>query len=378
MATTNDDFDDCVLRLYQSVVRPGTFREYLARLGARLGGHIVALHAEDVVGHRGAIVLTVGVQEEEYATLQTSYAEYAHQNLWMQRGAAQLMKNGFADSAQVCAHRDIAKTDYYRRLLAPVDIDHSLGILLGSPQESGQAILTISRSGVRRPFKPEHHALVARLRPHLSAAFQMLRQQAWHEQTSGMELAALARWPDPIFILAPDLKVLWKNPASERLLGDPIAPFSVRNRRFEFFFPLDQARIQTLARAIATLGRSVERLVLARQSASPNGVVSLLGYPASAVEGGQVGAGAVLMILRPEASVVPDAHARLVSMLKLTVSEAKLALALRLERDLEAAAAQVEISWHTARTQIKSLMLKTGTHKQTELLRLIDLCLDLP
>ena len=61
MATTNDDFDDCVLRLYQSVVRPGTFREYLARLGARLGGHIVALHAEDVVGHRGAIVLTVGV-----------------------------------------------------------------------------------------------------------------------------------------------------------------------------------------------------------------------------------------------------------------------------------------------------------------------------
>ena len=174
MATTNDDFDDCVLRLYQSVVRPGTFREYLARLGARLGGHIVALHAEDVVGHRGAIVLTVGVQEEEYATLQTSYAEYAHQNLWMQRGAAQLMKNGFADSAQVCAHRDIAKTDYYRRLLAPVDIDHSLGILLGSPQESGQAILTISRSGVRRPFKPEHHALVARLRPHLSAAFQML------------------------------------------------------------------------------------------------------------------------------------------------------------------------------------------------------------
>lgn len=84
------------------------------------------------------------------------------------------------------------------------------------------------------------------------------------------------------------------------------------------------------------------------------------------------------MILRPEASFVPDAHARLVSMLKLTVSEAKLALALRLERDLEAAAAQVEISWHTARTQIKSLMLKTGTHKQTELLRLIDLCLDLP
>ena len=65
-------------------------------------------------------------------------------------------------------------------------------------------------------------------------------------------------------------------------------------------------------------------------------------------------------------------------MLKLTVAEAKLALALRIERDLQAAAVQVEVSWHTARTQIKSVMQKTGTHKQTELLRLIDLCLDLP
>jgi DNA-binding CsgD family transcriptional regulator len=40
--------------------------------------------------------------------------------------------------------------------------------------------------------------------------------------------------------------------------------------------------------------------------------------------------------------------------------------------------ALVDVDRHTARSQIKALMQKTGVHKQTELLRLIDLCLDLP
>lgn len=378
MSTTNDDFDDWVLQLYQSVNRPETFREYLAHLGARLGGHIVALHAEDLVHHQGTIALTAGVHEEEHAFLQSQYVDYADQNIWMQRGAAPLMKNGYVDSATVCEHREIARTDYFRRLLAPVDIDHSMGILLSTPLEGGQAILTINRSGVRRPFKPEHHALVARLRPHLSVAFQMSRRSGWHERPSSIELTALARWPDPIFILAPDLKVLWKNLPAELMLDEVVAPFSVRDKRLALFSPLDQSRIQPLVRAIATLGQRVERMVLSRRSGMKNWVISLMDYPASAFNRNQSSAGAALLIFRSEASVVPDAHSRLSSMLKLTVAEAKLALALRIERDLQAAAVQVEVSWHTARTQIKSVMQKTGTHKQTELLRLIDLCLDLP
>lgn len=378
MATTNDDFDEWVLALYQAAVRPEAFREYLARLGARLGGHIVALHAEDIARHQGAVALTVGVQEEEYTSLHTQYPEYASQNLWMQRGAAPLTQKGFVDSATVCEHREIAKTDYFRKLLAPVDIDHSMGILLSTQQEGGQAILTINRSGVRRPFKLEHHALVARLRPHLSQAFQMLRRQAWQERASNTELAALARWPDPVFILTPDLKILWKNSASERIPSQSVAPYAIREQRLELLMSADHARIQPLVRSVAILGQHIERLVLVRQPELPKWVVSLLGYPASAVDEVNATAGAALMILRTEANEVPEAGARLTSMLKLTVAEAKLALALRSARDLEDAAAQVDVSWHTARSQIKALMQKTGVHKQTELLRLIDLCLDLP
>lgn len=378
MALTSNDFDEWVLGLYQAVAHPQAFHEYLARLGARLGGHIVALHAEDLVRHQGSIALTVGVQEEEYALLHSRYAEYADQNLWMQRGAASLMKDGFVDSATVCEHREIARTDYFRKLLAPVDIDHSMGILLSAPGEGVQAILTINRSGVRRPFSHEHHALVARLRPHLSQAFQMLRTQTWHARETGFELSALALWPDPVFVLASNLKILWKNPASERILGSSMSPYTIRKQQFEFVVPMDHARVQPLVRAVATLGQPVERMVLSRRSESSTWVASLLGYAVAPVGVDQFAVGAALLILRNEANVVSDAHSRLMSMLKLTVAEARLALALRSVRDLEEAAAQIAISWHTARSQIKALMQKTGTHKQTQLLRLIDLCLDLP
>lgn len=114
-----DDYDEWVLRLYQAVVRPSNFRDFLAQLGVRLGGHIVALHAEDIMQRRGAIAMTAGISEDDLARLQQRYVEFAHQNIWMQRGRAVLLRDGFVDSSTICEHREMAKTDYFRTLLAP-------------------------------------------------------------------------------------------------------------------------------------------------------------------------------------------------------------------------------------------------------------------
>ncbi len=83
-----------------------------------------------------------------------------------------------------------------------------------------------------------------------------------------------------------------------------------------------------------------------------------------------------ILVLRSDRFAGHDGQQRLVQMLHLSSAEAALALAMRSTRDLGLAAVQVGVSWHTARSQIKSIMQKTQTHKQTELLRLIDLCVD--
>lgn len=373
-----DDYDEWVLRLYQAVVRPSNFRDFLAQLGVRLGGHIVALHAEDIMQRRGAIAMTVGISEDDLAGLQQRYVEFAHQNIWMQRGRAVLLRDGFVDSSTICEHREMAKTDYFRTLLAPIDIDHSLGILLSTSEQGGQAILTINRSGVRRPFTPDHHALISRLRPHLSQAFQMMWQQVWDEQTASVDLAALTQWPDPILIVDTQFNVLWNNSATERSAEHPDMPFIVRAGQISFSSPIDETRIQLLVAAACTLGRYAERLVLTRKSESENWVLSVLSYPASAIRSRLSVAGAALLIFRSSGGVGLDDTYRLMAMLNLTLAEAKLATALRSTRDLNAAADHCGISWHTARTHMKSLMAKAQSRKQTHLLRLIDLCLDLP
>ncbi len=59
------------------------------------------------------------------------------------------------------------------------------------------------------------------------------------------------------------------------------------------------------------------------------------------------------------------------SLLKLTPAEARLAALLASGISLEKAAEKSNITKHTARTQLKNIFQKTGTHKQTELVKLV-------
>ena len=73
-----------------------------------------------------------------------------------------------------------------------------------------------------------------------------------------------------------------------------------------------------------------------------------------------------------------DALRRLANLLRLTAAESRPVPALSTTRDVRFAADQCGITWHTARTQIESIMANAGVSKQAKLLRLMDLCLDMP
>ncbi|HUB63635.1 MAG TPA: hypothetical protein VL996_04190 [Methylocella sp.] len=56
---------------------------------------------------------------------------------------------------------------------------------------------------------------------------------------------------------------------------------------------------------------------------------------------------------------------------QLTTSEAKLACVMASGAPLQIAARELEISWETARNQLKSVFAKTSTHSQSELVALL-------
>jgi DNA-binding CsgD family transcriptional regulator len=61
---------------------------------------------------------------------------------------------------------------------------------------------------------------------------------------------------------------------------------------------------------------------------------------------------------------------RIAAVLELTAAEGRLVAQLIAGRELASAAERLDISIHTARSQIKSVFAKTGTHRQAELVAL--------
>jgi len=62
---------------------------------------------------------------------------------------------------------------------------------------------------------------------------------------------------------------------------------------------------------------------------------------------------------------------RLIDAYRLTPAEAALALGLVLGHDLALIADELKITYETARTHLRHVLTKTGTHRQTDLVRLL-------
>lgn len=369
------DLSDWIVRLYGATGSRGQFTDFLGQLSRRLGSHIAGLHAEELDRRRGVVSVTVGVTEGEFRELQQGYADYRAENLWMLLGAPALLRDGYADSAHVCEHGLIARTDYYRKVLAPKDIDHSLAVLLEQARDGRHAVLTINRAGARRPFRPEHHQFIELMLPHLRQAFRLLRQQ---EVPRNREAEAALGWlPAHAVALVVDaeLTVHAATDAAHACMDGGSSPCSLVGSHLRFQEPQVQTRVARCVQAACGTGMANDRVV----ATGPSGdhwLISVVPCPGRLLIGNAGARSMALLVLLGSAALPASALQRLADLLHWTPSEARLGVSLRQTRDLADSARALGISWHTARSQIKSMLQKSGCHKQTQLLRLIDLCLD--
>jgi DNA-binding CsgD family transcriptional regulator len=83
--------------------------------------------------------------------------------------------------------------------------------------------------------------------------------------------------------------------------------------------------------------------------------------------------GRVLVTLRSEAAAPTFDPATLWRLFKLTPAEARLALAIAAGRSLAQIGGEHQVSENTLRTQLASILRKTGTANQRELVRILNL-----
>ena len=222
-------------------------------------------------------------------------------------------------------------------------------------------------------FGPEQMALAARLLPHLRRAVLVRRQLDGTDLLGRSGLAALDMLPQGFMLLRHDGKLLHANAAAEKLLsvGEGLC---ARGGKLTAVQPATDTRLrEAIAAASGTdaLPPRGRALQLPRGDDAPALSVLLLPFRHDTCWGLPL-APAVLVIVADPAAADRIDIGHLTTWFGLTPSEAELANTLLAGQDLRAIATTRRREITTVRTQLARLMTKTGTHRQSDLIRLLD------
>lgn len=162
--------------------------------------------------------------------------------------------------------------------------------------------------------------------------------------------------------------VMGTNAEMQSMLGEDI---SIHNSRLCLSDSAARRRVEDFIRALkaGACPPDIEPIVLRSDDDSPI-ILRMMTIPENA-RGLFLGASAILIFARLRRWSQPSAQL-LSKLFRLTPAESRLAAALSDGSTLIDAAKALNISWETARTQLKAVFAKTNTHRQSELVALLS------
>jgi PAS domain-containing protein len=178
----------------------------------------------------------------------------------------------------VVSDDEIATHPFYADFLAEYGLRWFAGTNI-SPDPTMRAVLSVQRLAQRLPNSDEELELLARFGPHVEAALRLAIRLMDAELTALSLGDALARLGVGVFLLDGSARILFSNPAAERLIGTGLM---VRNRRLSAFgsaqhgaldvavnAALADTRRHGLARTARSCSMAAARIVSLRLTSCP-------------------------------------------------------------------------------------------------------------
>ncbi len=366
---------DAQLSLVQDLLAaPGSddgWRQFLEHLCGALDASAASFIAHRYADNRASISVTARTDPDALALYQQHWHQF---DPWAHSPeSARLQTGDVVVGDALIARPKFEQTAYYN------DFGDRYGIaqcLAGMIEVSGDGLscISINRSVERERFGDSDLALLNALMPHVQTALRLHRRLTGAELMAANAMAVLDRLPHGVILVSKKGVVLSTNSAADRILRlrDGL---SVERGELRAATPASTTQLRTaLAVASATACgvslRAGRRLALPRPSGRRSFSLLLAPMPSrgdrAAGEPGMV----AVFVSDPDQTVKIDQE-ELQRLLQLTPAEAALVRCLVGGLSLEEAAVALSVGLETVRTRLKDVFMKTNTHRQADLIRLV-------
>lgn len=359
----------CIDRIYEAAVEQDLWQRIVEDVSGLFGGASVALGLP-LPGEATAM-------RAYYAHLDARFTPIFVKHLregtlpWGSLMQA-AFRAGLASASEFFPDSKLPETDFYREWMQPQGLapEGPLAHTISARDGSTSAGIAIYRRRGGRVFTDEDLATGDRLVPHLRRGCELTRRFADALRREDALCAVIDRLPQGIILLAADQRVVSVSRRAEQIAalddGFQLGPEGPRAGD-----PRDQ---EALRDAIERTLRGVTGLphqnvlTIRRRSGRPGfGVLvsRLVGPPRSPGD-----AALAIFVGDPDAGNVSTTEI-LRGLYGLTEAEADLVRLIAEGHSLDEAARERGVTRNTARTQLKQIFAKTGTHRQGDLVRLV-------
>ncbi len=366
-----DDFSDTLALVYDSALDQAAWPALLQRLATLFRSHFAdSFRRSADFSEFGGI--QVGLDDADYNDV--FLGVWVKRNVWSKRRPVQ-RAGDVVTTRQIMTPEDLRRSDMYNEYLAPRDLHEGLRLDLWASNGRVEDI-SLLRPWSAGPYSETEIDIARALLPHLRRSAEIARRLRQADYLASCGLAALEQLTAAFLVLDRAGQILHANAAARTML-EAEDGFAATSAGLAGATPAVTARLRaTLADACFRTGHTAASGALRLPRPSGRPALALVALPlrpggSEAVQGWGDAPSVLVCITDPEANTrLPQAQ--LVALFGLTQAEAALAGGLLAGQELRDIAEQSGRSINTVRSQLATLMAKTDTGRQAELVRLLS------
>jgi DNA-binding CsgD family transcriptional regulator/PAS domain-containing protein len=366
---------DVVGSIYEAALDVAQWQTAMGRIASALDAHRALMFVPEMKSGR-----EFWAAHDIDPGMMAGYAEYyCRRDLWALRGYDSLTNPGSTNMDQmVISEAEFLKSEFWNDFTRPIDVFRAACVTV---ENSGPSPGTRTYLAVYRPRRSQHFdqdtlAFLRTIQPHVLRSLKLGRLLSSAASERVVLQAMLGAVPTPMFACTADAHVRYANPAAEALLRENDG---LRSDGLHLV-ATDATHTNQLARAIGEAAGTVapdgartgQTFQVPQRSTGRSMTVTVVPLPQADGRILSVEHARALVIVHHQKRALELAVARLHDVYTLTAAETKLVASMLDGAALPQVAIRLGIGHSTTRTHLKNIFAKTQTHRQSELLQLVQ------